>query len=84
MKNVIVFVVLGLALSGCMSCGWNKPNATTQEFNQDRYSCMKEAQQRVSGARVDAYSGQASSSVIVDPYMMQACLEAQGYQWQCR
>jgi hypothetical protein len=46
---------------------------------KDRYECLQEAQQRTSGAVVDAYGGAAKSQVVTNCGLWVSCLGARGY-----
>jgi hypothetical protein len=46
---------------------------------KDRYECLQEAQQRVSGAYVNSYGGAASSRVVASCGVWVSCLGARGY-----
>jgi hypothetical protein len=57
---VILFVMF---LGGCgpfPQYGWYKESASQEEAARDRYDCLREAQQRVSGAQVGPYGGTAA------------------------
>jgi hypothetical protein len=58
---------------------WNKPGASQQEFSENKYSCMQQSQQRVSGARVNAYGGASASEVVTNQGLFNACMNAQGW-----
>lgn len=53
--------------------------ATQEQFLRDRYACLQETQQRVSGAVISGYGGAARSQVIPSCSAMSACLAARGY-----
>jgi hypothetical protein len=53
--------------------------ASQQQFMNDRYTCLRETQQRVSGAHVGPYGGAASSQVLPSCSAFNACLAAHGY-----
>jgi hypothetical protein len=46
---------------------------------KDRYECLQQAQQRVSGAFVNAYGGASNSQVVASCGVWSACLGARGY-----
>ncbi|HYA28293.1 MAG TPA: hypothetical protein VEI95_05705 [Acidobacteriota bacterium] len=56
-----------------------KSGATQEEFMKDRYECIQEAQQRVSGAYVGPYGGASSSKVVINCGMLTSCMGARGY-----
>jgi len=45
----------------------------------DRYECLQQAQQPVSGAYVNAYSGASSSQIVPSCGVWLSCLGARGY-----
>jgi hypothetical protein len=76
---IILFVVV---LGGCAQYGWFKDGVSQQEANQDQYDCLREAQQRVSGAQVGPYGGVAQNTVITNRDLYNACVAARGYTWR--
>jgi hypothetical protein len=81
----IVVIVLIAMVSGCAAprpvyiryIGSN--GASQQQFMNDRYSCLRETQQRISGAFVNQYGGASQSQVAPSCSAMAACLAARGY-----
>jgi hypothetical protein len=58
MKRVAFALLLleATQLGGCAAFAppvWNKPDGTQEEFASDRYDCLQQSQQRVSGAYVN-------------------------------
>lgn len=72
-----------IAICGCaaLQMGWYKPGASQSDFAQDKYACMENSQEHVSGAYVNPYGGAASSGTITNIPLFQACMEARGYVW---
>jgi hypothetical protein len=58
---------------------WLKPGAGTDEFQQDRYACLQGAQQPSSSAYVGRYGGAASSGMITNGGLFDACMNAKGW-----
>ena len=80
LRVILVFTVF----SGCATTPtyirWiTTTGATQQQFMNDRYSCLKETQQRVSGAYVNQYGGVSNSQVQPPCSAFNACLAARGY-----
>jgi hypothetical protein len=50
-----------------------------RQFMKDRCECLQDAEQRVSGAYVNAYGGAASSQVVPSCGVWVSCLGARGY-----
>src|SRR5690242_7087774 len=78
------FLVSLMLLTGCVSpppapLQLYKSGASYQEFSSDRYSCIREAQQRVSGASVNAYGGVSESRVLPSRGIYLNCMAARGY-----
>lgn len=71
--------LLALFLAACAPMTWNKPGASQNDFSQDRYACMQQAQQPVSGAVVNAYGGAASSQVVTNGNLFSSCMNAKGW-----
>lgn len=80
MKNVS-WTVLALCLVGCPQV-WVKPGASQTDFGKDKYDCLQQAQQRVSGAVVNQYGGSASNRVITNDTLFTACMNARGWTLQ--
>jgi hypothetical protein len=58
---------------------WVKPGASEQDFNKDKYECMKENQKPVSSGYRDRYSASGSSDVVVDWDLFNHCMVARGW-----
>lgn len=71
--------LLVLFLAACAPQTWIKPGATQNEFSQDKYDCMQQAQQRVSGVLVNAYGGAATNQVITNGNLFSSCMNAKGW-----
>jgi hypothetical protein len=71
---IVLFVIV---LSGCAK--WYKDGATQQDFSQDRYACLQEAQQNQSSARVNSYGGAAQSGSVTNGLLFNSCMEARGW-----
>lgn len=75
-------VVLLTAIGGCSPSyiRWVSNNGASQDqFMRDRYSCLQETQQRISGAYVNQYGGAANSTVTPTCSAWRACMAARGY-----
>ena len=83
MKKLPVLGIAVLMLAGCAKYVWVKPGGTQGEFSQDRYACMQETQQRVSGTIVTQYGGTSvgvsQNSVATNASLFQACMNARGW-----
>jgi hypothetical protein len=79
----IAFIIV---LEGCAipEYWWYNPSASQEQANRDHYDCLREAQQRVSGAQVGPYGGSAANTVITNRDLYNACVAARGYYWTCR
>src|ERR1035437_798853 len=81
----IGIILLIAVLGGCATMPptyirWmTSTSATQQQFMQDRYACLQETQQRVSGAFVNQYGGASSSQVMPPCSAFNACLASRGY-----
>jgi hypothetical protein len=54
-------------------------NSSQQDFMNIRYQCLRETQQRVSGAFVNQYGGASSSTVMPTCSAFNACLASKGF-----
>ena len=80
MRNTAFMITALILMTGCAHpLVWSKPGGTQDEFSRDKYACMKQSQQRVSGAYVDRYSGSSASEVITNQNLFNACMNAQGW-----
>jgi hypothetical protein len=61
--------------------GWTREGSTYQDYTAERYQCIQAAQQRISGAEVNAYGGASSSGVYPSLGMYMACMQAQGWSY---
>jgi hypothetical protein len=79
--NKIVILSCAFLVGGCVTrvVHYSRPDTTQQQFMQDRYECLQEAQQRVSGAAVTPYGGGATSRVVANCGVWLSCLGARGY-----
>jgi hypothetical protein len=84
--KLATLAAVGLLLSGCATARppvqmirYSKPGGTQEQFMKDRYECLQESQQRVSGAAVDAYGGAANSQVVTKCGLWVSCMGARGY-----
>jgi hypothetical protein len=80
-KYLLTLIVV--ALGGCANYGWYKEGVSQQDAKRDNYDCLREAQQRVSGAQVNPYGGPAVNTVVANPDLFDACAAARGYTWRC-
>ena len=84
-KKILVIAALVLLVSACRTeMAWNKPNATSSEFNNDKYSCMQSSQQRVSDDYVNAYGGAANNQVITNQNLFNSCMNAKGWELRAK
>ena len=71
--------LLTLLFVACAPMVWTKPGASQNDFSRDKYTCIQQAQQRVSTTRVTAYSGSADSGVITNENVYNSCMNANGW-----
>lgn len=82
MLKTIILGSLSVVIVGCSQNLWVKPGASQQDFGIDKYQCMQQAQQRVSGAYVNAYGGASSNRVITNEGLFNACMNSKGWSLQ--
>ena len=58
---------------------WSNPNVDEAQFLKDRYECLQQAEQRVSGAYIGAYGGVANSQMVPSCGVWTSCMGARGY-----
>lgn len=75
----LVFLVVGCTTAPPKMQRYSRPETTQSQFMKDRYECLLESQQRVSGAVVNAYGGASNSEVVPSCGVWMACLGARGY-----
>lgn len=78
--KTLIFFVLTLSLTGCVT--WYKPGARQGEFEQAKYQCLQESQQRVGVAQVNPYGGTAVNSVQTNDMLFGNCMNAKGWSLQ--
>jgi hypothetical protein len=71
-----------LVVAGCSKRVWVKSGATEQEFAEDRYICLQQAQQKTSSSYANAYGRSASTMAYTDHMLFDACMNARGYRLQ--
>ena len=81
MKKTLT-IASALFLCSCSQPLWVKPGASQQDFGVDKYQCMQQAQQRVSGTYVNAYGGASSNKVITNEGLFDACMNSKGWSLQ--
>lgn len=82
-----------IGLIGCASpqvhlVAWDRPETNYETFYQDRYACLKEAQQGESTVESRSFANQyfaggrssSRSRVIVSAGFFQSCMMARGYR----
>jgi hypothetical protein len=88
MRTVLMVAVFcGLVLSACVQppppptppTKFSNPSATREQFMADRYECIKESQQTVSGAVVNQAGGAASTHAVISCGILNSCLGAKKY-----
>jgi hypothetical protein len=72
-------VVAVLAVSGCAKPVWNKPGASQSDFAQDKYACLQQSQQQVSGIYVNRFAGVADSRMQANEGLFASCMNAKGW-----
>ena len=81
MKKILI-IASALFIYGCSQPLWVKPGASQQDFGIDKYQCMQQSQQRVSGTYVNAYGGASSNKVITNEGLFDACMNSRGWTLQ--
>lgn len=76
----VIAVIFSTILFGCARQQvWEKAGSTQSDFSKDRYACMQQSQQPVSGAYVNQYGGFASSNIITNGNLFGACMNSRGW-----
>lgn len=77
----LILALAAVAVAGCATqVRYQKDGGSTQEqLLKDRYDCLRETQQRVSSASINAYGGAADSSVMPSCSAFAACMASRGY-----
>lgn len=74
-------VAAAVLLVGCAQT-WNKAGATRDEFNRDKYTCLQQSQQQVSGFAFNKFGAAGSSNMRVNEGLFASCMSAQGWSLQ--
>lgn len=78
-------ISLVFILSACAtpaSYQWIKQGASDNDFAKDRYACLQESQQRVSGSYVNRYGGSSSNTVVTNETLFESCMNSRGWRLQ--
>ena len=82
-KQIVVLGVSLFILAGCATPPlWNKPGASEQDFNADKYQCMQGSQQQTSSVYIGPYGGSGSSGQTTNTPLFTACMQAKGWSLQ--
>jgi hypothetical protein len=80
------FPLKALALSFLLvSCAqqpkalWLKPGSGADEFSKAKYACLQQSQQPTSAAYLNRYGGVASSNIVTNGGLYDACMNSQGW-----
>lgn len=76
--------LLTLSLLGCASdpTYWFKPSASTQDFEKDKYTCLRESQQQQASASISSGSGSADLHSETNWDLYDTCMNAHGWHLQ--
>lgn len=76
----ILFLLAPFALSACQpSLVWVKSGGSQNEYSQNRYECLKQAQQRESGSYAFKDASMSDSTVVTNKELFDACMNAKGW-----
>lgn len=75
--TVLCFMA-SLSVVGCAKT-WVKPGSTEAEFNKDKYECLQQSQQQVSGFAFNTYGGAGGSQQKTNDGLFTSCMNARGY-----
>ena len=79
MKKILALIAISLCISACghvQATGYAKPGATVQEYQTDRYQCIKDAQWVQN--RQDIFDD-LHSDKVTDCGQFASCMESKGY-----
>ena len=79
MNKLAVLAVVGFMIAGCAQKDWVKRDGSQDDSSRDRYSCLQEAQQRVSTAEVNPYGETPRSDVMTNKNIFESCMKARGW-----
>jgi hypothetical protein len=79
--SLVAFAFVAAGLCGCAQPQkvWEKIGSTPNDFSQARYACLQQSQQPTSGAYINRYGGYASSNIITNGGLFDACMNARGW-----
>jgi hypothetical protein len=60
---------------------YSKAGASEQEFVQDRYACVQQAQQPRTAGYVGPYGGASRGVIVTNSAVFLSCMSAKGYSW---
>ena len=76
--KIVLLSMFAALLTGCAAPHYDGPGSF-QDFANARYQCLRETQQRMSGATINQYGGSATSQVIPSCSAFNSCLATKGY-----
>lgn len=91
MGKISTYLFLAVALGGCAQSNpvfWDKPNATTADFDADKYKCLQSSQQKQAvyssfssgGISPNAISSSSMrSGSVTNDELFEACMNASGW-----
>jgi hypothetical protein len=68
-----LMVICALFFSACAPMAWERPGASQNDLATDRFECLRQSQQRVSGG------GQAPDQLITNSKLFKSCMTAKGW-----
>ncbi len=81
-KRLVIFisVILLVACETTPTYYWVKNGASKQDYAQDEYPCLQEAQQQISETYISYNGGSSTEDVsVTNVPLFNACMEARGW-----
>ena len=80
-KHLVYCGILSFLLTSCApQFVWVKPGAGQTEFQQAKYSCLKNSQQREAKAHGDSVAYDYDNKVVTNDQIFNACMGAEGWR----
>ena len=80
--SLAILFLVSIFMYGCVQTVWFKPNAYQGEFEQTRYKCLQESQQRVVNGNANGYQANYNNRVVTNDQLFGACMAAKGWSLQ--
>lgn len=80
-KRLVIFISAILLVACQTKVFWLKDGGSPQDYDQDNYQCLQEAQEQISETYISFNGGSSTENVsVTNEPLFNACMEAQGWR----